>query len=123
MIDFKVPLPFKFEDERGIIQNILFQTVSSVALITSKAGTQRSNHYHKENGHYLYVLNGRVKYSERNLDGSESQTAEFGPGEMFFTGPMKVHLCEFIEDSVLISMNLQPRGPENDINDTVKELF
>lgn len=113
----------KFEDERGVIQNVLFETVSSVALITSKAGTQRSNHYHKENGHYLYVLNGRVRYSERELDGSNVKVAEFGPGEMFFTGSMVVHLCEFLEDTTLLSMNLQPRGPEHDADDCVKEKF
>lgn len=119
----KVDLPFKVEDDRGVIQNILFNKVSSIAIITSKAGTQRSHHFHKENGHYLYILNGKVKYSERNLDGSDVITEIFQTGEMFFTGPMKVHLCEFLENTVLLSMNIQPRGPEYDSEDTVKEKF
>lgn len=123
MPTLKVELPFKVEDDRGVIQNVLFETISSVALITSKKGTERSNHWHKTNAHYLYVLNGKVRYHEKNVDGSGLVVEEFGQGEMFFTGPQKVHLCEFLEDTTLLSLNLQPRGPEHDNEDTVREKF
>lgn len=125
MIDPKIPLPFKFQDERGTIQNLVFHPINSVALITSKKGTTRSNHYHnRENsGHYIYVLSGKMNYLERNLDGSDIKDIIVEAGEMVFTGSRKVHRVDFLEDSVIISMNLNERGPENDAEDTVHMKF
>ena len=100
----KVLLENPFIDNRGIIQNILNQSINAVAIITSKKGSIRSNHYHKENDHYLYIMSGSLEYYERELDeiGSNIKPIVYKTGEMFYTGPNKVHKVVFLEDTVTI---------------------
>src|SRR6185312_6954942 len=63
-----VPLPDNFVNDAGVIQNLMNAPVGGVALITSKKGSERSNHYHLEDNHYLYVVSGSMEYYERGLD-------------------------------------------------------
>lgn len=121
----KVELGTSFKDERGIIQNILSnQNISHIAIITSKKDSIRSQHYHKNNGgHFLYVQSGIIKYYERDLDGNNIKILILNENEMVFTGPNLVHKVEFMEDSVLLSMNINDRGPEHDKENTVQMEF
>ena len=100
----KVPVGNAFKDERGTIQNVLNRDIKAVSLITSKKGTERSNHWHKTDWHFLYVLQGKMKYSERSLDSSYVKVFIVEQGEMVFTKPGLVHKTEFLEDTVLMSL-------------------
>lgn len=114
----------KFEDDRGIITNVLQEKCANVAVITSKAGTVRSNHYHKKDSHWIYVLSGSVQYSERNLEAPYAIThTVFSAGERFFTPVMKVHRVTFLEDSVIISMSKEPQTENRHKKDCIPELF
>lgn len=115
----KVPIGTVFEDDRGYIENILNRDIRAVALIHSSAGTIRSQHWHKSDWHYLYVVSGSMLYSERSLDGSYSKTFKVEAGEMVFTGPGLVHKTEFLEDTLLLSMG---NYVDHDA-DSVKEDF
>ena len=64
-VDKIVSLPEPFINDKGIIQNLLLFPITSIAVITSKAGSVRSNHYHKTDWHYLYILSGSMKYYEK----------------------------------------------------------
>jgi quercetin dioxygenase-like cupin family protein len=121
--DPTVPLASNFVDERGVIQNILFSPINSVAIIESKAGSVRSNHYHKTDSHYLYVLSGKLEYSERNINGTAVIVRTYGAGEMFFTGPQKVHKVVFLEDTVLLSLAKNVRDHEHHEQDVVRKEF
>lgn len=121
--DPSVPLADRFTDDRGFIQNILHSPINSVAIIESKAGSVRSNHYHKTDSHYLYVLSGKVEYSERHINGSNVIVKTYGPGEMFFTGPQKVHKVMFLEDTVLLSLAKNVRDHEHHEQDVVRMEF
>ena len=44
-----------FVDERGEILNLLDVSVTSIAVITSKKGAVRANHYHKTDYHYCWL--------------------------------------------------------------------
>ena len=46
----------EFIDERGGITRVLDTPIQSVLLITCKAGSIRSNHYHKKDSHWCYIL-------------------------------------------------------------------
>jgi quercetin dioxygenase-like cupin family protein len=122
--DPMVPLPKSFEDARGVIQNLLLTTVRNVALVTSKAGTTRSNHYHKADWHYLYVISGSFNYYERALDGSsEVEPLLVKAGEMVFTPPLKVHRTDFLEDTVMLSMGKNPQDHVHHEEDVVRMPF
>jgi len=122
--DPRVPLPDSFEDARGVIQNLLLSTVRNVALVTSKKGTTRSNHYHKEDWHYLYVVSGSFNYYERPVDGPGSpEPLLVSAGELVFTAPMKVHRTDFLEDTVMVSMGKNPQEPNRHEEDVVRIDF
>ncbi len=102
----KVPIGSKFVDNRGVIQNILNNgEIRAVAFITSKKGVERSNHWHKTDWHYLYVVSGSMQYYERSLDNKYCKDFLVSEGEMVFTAPGLVHKTLFLEDTVLLSIN------------------
>ena len=115
-----VPLEEPYIDKRGMIQNI----IPTISIITSKAGTERSNHWHQHDHHFLYVISGSMHYHERDID------AEFveGPilvsaGQMVFTPPRKVHKTIFIEDTILLSCSKLPRDHVSHESDVVRVKF
>ncbi len=116
----KIPLGSKFVDDRGEIQNIINrEDIRAIALISSKKGTERSNHWHKTDWHYLYVISGKMQYLERDVDDNETEPTVLivKTGEMIFTAPNKVHCTRFLEDTVLLSLG---NYTDHDA-DTVKE--
>ena len=112
-----------FINDKGRIINILFEPVQSVAIIESKRGSIRSNHYHKSDAHWLYVVSGSMMYYERDLDGSNRIEIVVNAGEMVFSDAMKIHKTKFLEDSVLISMAKKIRDHEHHEEDVVREEY
>lgn len=129
----RVKLPAAFIDARGSIQNIIElaaadRPIRGAGIIHSKAGTERSNHWHREDGHYLYVLSGEMHYWERPTDKpitgiSFEYPAEpeiFKAGECAFTGPNRWHRTRFPADTVLLSLSFLPRDHESHEKDLVR---
>lgn len=122
-VEQKVELDPPFEDARGAIQNIILSPMS-VAIITSKAGSVRSNHYHKTDWHYLYVISGSMEYYERAIDGSSNvKPTIVKAGEMVFTPPNEVHKTIFLEDTVMLSIAKNIRDHEHHEEDVVRVEF
>jgi quercetin dioxygenase-like cupin family protein len=118
-----VPIDDIFKDARGEIINLLFSSINSVAIITSEAGTVRSNHWHRSNWHYLYVISGSMKYLERNVDSEEVKEIICKKGDFIFTAPNKVHRTEFLENTVLLSLGKDPKNHEKHEEDLVRVEF
>src|ERR1700675_3073177 len=92
-----VPLDMPFVDERGAIQNLLNTSINGAAILTSKKGSIRSNHYHREDFHYLYIISGSMEYYERDLNEEfVGKPLIINAGEMVFTPPLKVHKTVFL---------------------------
>jgi dTDP-4-dehydrorhamnose 3,5-epimerase-like enzyme len=119
-----VPNGGEFKNENGVIRNLLFKSVRSVAIIDSKKGSIRSNHYHKTDWHYLYVLSGDVMYMWRRA-GSESTPSRLivHEGSMFFTPPGVEHAVLSLSDSRLISLARNARTHEAHEADVVRVNF
>ena len=119
-----VPLDDPFVDERGSIQNLLNTNINGAAIITSKAGTIRSNHWHKEDWHYLYVVSGSMVYYERPVNGvSDKAPLLVNAGDMIFTSPHMIHKTEFLEDTVLLSFSKRNRDHDSHEEDVVREEY
>jgi dTDP-4-dehydrorhamnose 3,5-epimerase-like enzyme len=119
-----VPLDIPFEDDKGLIQNLLLDaTIRSISVITSKHGSIRSNHYHKTDWHYLYIVSGSLRYYERDINGSNKIIKVFKAGEMFFTPPMKVHKVEFLENTIMMSFAKNIRDHKQHEEDLIREEF
>src|SRR6185436_4027219 len=75
-------------DGRGFIQSLVNFPVKNISLIFSKANTLRSNHYHKTDWHYMYVLSGKMEYHFRPTDSNEEPVKIIlSKGDMVFTPP------------------------------------
>lgn len=119
-----VSLDPPFIDDRGMIQNLLNCNINGAAIITSKKGSERSNHYHKDDFHYLYVVMGSMEYYERGLDEKfVGKPLVVKAGQMVFTPPMKVHKTIFLENTTLISFSKRNRDHTSHESDVIREEF
>jgi len=102
-----------FTDARGAIQNICDGVTGTVSIIVSNAGTRRSDHSHRQDGHLLYVVSGYFDYYERPVGSTERPThRRIHQGEAVWTGPGIDHATIFPVDTVLLSTSLLPRNHE-----------
>lgn len=112
-----------FVDDRGAITSILSgdnPDVKSILLITSKAGSVRSNHYHKKDAHYCYIISGKVEWLEKPVAGGVLESQILEEGDMVFTPPMIMHAAKFLEDTVFFAFATESRLQENYEADTVR---
>lgn len=110
-----------FRDERGDIINIINEHHGSVVLITSKKGTDRANHWHRESAHTCFVVSGRIQYFERPVGSHLPPFVYiFGPGEAFYTPPNVEHRMHFLEDTVFLTLGTQSRLSSDYENDLVR---
>lgn len=125
MKPYQIELGSSFTDTRGTITNIINSPFTAAAIITSKAGTVRSNHWHRQFTHFLYIIFGSLEYYERGLkeDGSKIEPVIFKAGELFYTASKRVHKVIFLEDSVLLSLGNEVRTHQTHENDLVREEF
>jgi quercetin dioxygenase-like cupin family protein len=122
--EFLVPLDDSFIDNRGEIVNLLLTSITSVARITSKAGTVRANHFHKTDWHYAYVESGEILYFERPIGDSQVPAPHiYSPGEMFFTRPNVEHAMLFSKDTVFFTFAKNERSHDTHEADLVRVPF
>lgn len=120
-----VQLPQAWHSSAGIIQNLVEHAVGGVGMIFSRAGSQRANHWHENDFHYLFVVSGSFRYEEwppdKNhpdaalvVDGphasacaNRSDVAELrvGAGQMIFTPPNRSHRLTFFEDTTMVTIS------------------
>jgi dTDP-4-dehydrorhamnose 3,5-epimerase-like enzyme len=127
MSEAKLPfvhLPKPFEDERGSILNLRSMRIGNVSLIRSVRGAIRSNHYHKLDWHYLYMLSGRMLYFERDV-GSESipMATWVHEGQMVLTRANTEHAVLFLSDSEVLSMARDMQTHDEHESDVVRVSF
>lgn len=114
----------KYEDERGIIENITPPVqIKDSLYITGKKGAIRGNHYHKKDIHYCYVVSGQIKYCWQDHGSDKTEETILNPGDMVVNGLLEKHRFEFLEDGAFIAMATESREQENYEADTVREVF
>lgn len=99
--------------------------IKSMLMMTSKPGAIRANHFHKEDGHYVYLLTGSMEYFEAPLvdgvpDLSRMEKEVVKAGDMVFTPPMVGHAMKFLEDSICFVFALKSRSQDDYEQDTVR---
>lgn len=109
-----------FTDARGEIHNIFEGKLGHVALITSKKGTVRANHYHKQDLQYIYLLSGAYESHSVDIkDLSKRQVLHAKPGDIIETPPMIAHAQKFTADSVFLALTTCQREQGKYENDTI----
>jgi oxalate decarboxylase/phosphoglucose isomerase-like protein (cupin superfamily) len=111
------------KDARGNILSIVDEPVSNVSIITCQPGSIRSNHYHHEDFHFMYVIEGDFDYFFKDVDTGEVCYLRVKAGETIFTPPVEEHACYFPEKTTLIVSSKNPRDQETYEADTVRVEF
>ena len=112
----------EFVDARGGITRLLDSEspIKSILSITSQKGSIRSNHYHKKDTHYCYLVSGKMEWFEKPVDGGETESAVLEAGDMVFTPSMTIHAVRFLEDSVFLTFATEARNQDDYEADTVR---
>ncbi len=115
----------EFMDERGVIANILEEPICHVAIITSKKGSIRGNHYHPEQTQYIYLISGKYESVSKNLkdDNAKIEKQVIGPGDLVITPPTIAHAMRFLEDSVMLNLTTGQRHTKNFSEHTKKYVL
>lgn len=121
-------IKLEFTDERGEITTILDDgktIIRNVIIITSKKGSIRGNHYHKEDSHYCYMLTGKMEYFEKpvDADNSKMETAVLKKGDMVYSPSMHVHAFRFLTDTIWVCLATKSRKNGAYEKDTVRVKF
>jgi len=109
-----------FVDDRGEIHNLFEGKLGHVALITSKKGSIRANHYHKEDLQYIYLVSGAYEtHCVDTRDTSKRQMLEVKAGDIVETPPFIAHAQKFTEDSVFLAFSTRMREEGKYEEDTI----
>ncbi|MBL4752388.1 MAG: WxcM-like domain-containing protein [Flavobacteriales bacterium] len=99
-----------FSDARGEITNIHEGEFQHIALITSKKGAVRGNHYHEHLHQYIYLLEGKLEtYCCEVDDPDNKQMLIVEKGDLIDTPPLLAHAQIALEDSVYIALSTHKR--------------
>src|ERR1035437_1084701 len=109
------PLPryFTFSDGRGVIEGVVnFGHWKEINLITSEAGMQRGNHYHKNTVELFLIIEGRIRVIAQQVESGhfigERDDRVFLAGDAFLVEPYTNHTFEVIERSRWINVLSEP---------------
>lgn len=94
--------------------------INSALLITCKKGAIRANHYHKKDGHYSYLLKGKMNYFYKSLRDSKVKKIVINQGELVYTPPKEIHAMQFLVPSVFIALATEERDRLRYEKDTVR---
>ena len=115
----KLTLEEGFTDNRGKILPIVHDS-ANVQMIWSKKGALRANHYHKTDTHTCFLVSGTIDYYWRNHGETTIHKEQFGPNDLFKTGPMIDHEMVFTEDSIMVVVSEHQRDANTYDEDIVK---
>ena len=118
--DPEVPTPPTFVSRPGVITNIAWGQFEHLALIDSFPGAVRSNHYHKTDSHFMTVLDGRMEYFWRQVEGGEVKTITVIPGQVIFTPPKIVHATFFPVATRILALSRRVRTEKEHEEDLVR---
>ena len=111
------------KDERGEIKSIVDTKISNVSIITCNANSIRSNHYHKKDFHFMYVLKGKINYFFSDLEMKNIKFLKIKQGDTIFTPKMEIHATHFPVETTLIVSSGFPRDQKTYEKDTVRVEF
>jgi quercetin dioxygenase-like cupin family protein len=107
------------KDVRGSILSIVDEKVENVSIITCLPKTIRSNHSHKKDWHYMYVLEGVMEYFY--VIGNRIFFMKIKKGENVFTPPKELHATYFPEKTVLLVSSKNKRDKKTYEKDTIRK--
>ena len=119
MLYQKLTPDFTHNDERGTLTQIAHAGYTQINAVTSKAGTLRGGHYHKQSTEAFYIISGTVEVTLSR--DNEQEKVAFHSGDFFRIEPYTVHSMLYTEDTVLIALYDIPVELENGEKDIIPQ--
>ena len=108
------------KDLRGEITNVFEGRIEHIALITSKKGTVRANHYHKQDHQFIYLVSGAFESHSVDVNNTaKRQVLEIKAGDIVETPALIAHAQKFTEDSVFLALTTRQREQGKYEEDTI----
>ena len=111
------------EDERGKIVDIFYkQNIEHVAVIISKKGVYRGDHYHKETVQHILITKGSMEYWYKPVDSDKpAKMVILKEGERVSTPVNEIHALYFLEkDNQFVVFSTGLRGGKDYEADTFR---
>lgn len=115
-----INIPQKYQDNRGIISNLADGKIGDIAIITSHNKTIRAGHYHKNDWHLCYLIDGEFEYQWSSINSTGLRKLKVKPGELIYTPNKVYHELIFKKDSTFISISKLSRISAAYEKDTVR---
>jgi quercetin dioxygenase-like cupin family protein len=96
----------RFEDERGVIQDLCAGKPVNVTYVSTVKGAVRGNHLHKQTTQWTYVSSGRLKVAD------SMGTQVLPAGQIIHHGRGEPHAWQALEDSECLVFTKGPRGED-----------
>lgn len=111
-----------FKDKRGTITDIFYkEKINHVAIIKSKKGVRRGDHYHKKTTQYMYITKGMLEYWYKKLNSkSKAKMKILKPGDLVKTPPLEMHALKMLSSNEFIVFTVGKRGGKDYESDTYR---
>jgi quercetin dioxygenase-like cupin family protein len=106
-----------FEDERGIIQDLL-GPVDAITEIFTKKDAVRGNHVHEQTTQWTYIVSGKMLTAYMDDDGPHYVTRF--PGELVIEPAGVPHAWKALEDTRVLVFTKGPRSGSAYETDTTR---
>jgi predicted SAM-dependent methyltransferase len=119
--DVEAPLE-SHSDKRGSITDVFYQGgVDHVAVVKSKKGAHRGDHYHKETTQHILITQGTMEYYYAPFNNPGAvKCIKVGPGDMITTPPYEIHTLRFPTDNEFMVFSTGKRGGKDYESDTFR---
>ena len=108
------------KDRRGIFYDICNVDFKNVSIITSKKNSIRSNHYHLKDAHYIYILEGKMRYYYSKVNNIKIKSKILNSGDIVFTPALEIHTTKFLTDSKILVISMHKRSKKFYEADTIR---
>jgi len=107
----------RFEDERGVIKDLLVTSLDGVTEIFTKKGAVRGNHIHNDTVQWTYIISGSMRMVARYPDGFITDKV-YSPGMIVCDEPRVAHAWKALEDTKVLVFTKGPRSGQAYESDT-----
>ena len=115
----KIKKIIRSKDARGSIISIVEEKTNNISLINCKSKTIRSNHLHKKDWHFMYILDGKMDYFF--VKKNKIFFIKLKKGDLVFTPPKELHATYFPVKTILLVASKNRRDKKTYEKDTVRK--
>lgn len=114
-------MPDRFEDERGVIQDLLGR-IDAVTEIRTRKGCVRGNHVHNLTTQWTYIVRGRLLVAWQAPGDERVRSAMYTAGCLIEEEAGVPHAWRAEEDTTVLVFTQGPRSGQEYERDTIRLL-